>query len=530
MLKILITGGNGNIAKIIKRNLSSETYEITNLSRNDLNVLNLQDIKNYLTINKFDILVHTAILGGRRTKEETGEVTHLNLLMLENLLTFAYRFKMIINFDSAAIYDRSTDILNRKERDLFTIPTDYYGFSKYVIYKRSLQYLNMYNFRIFNIFHANEEPDRFIKKCFLAKETNSVIDIFEDKYFDFVYEDDFIKIIKFYFDNTYTQSNLKKTINICYEQKYKLSDIAKHILTNKTNINIISNSNDKNYSGDFSTLKTLNLNFLGLEDSLKMYENKLENIKDEELKNIFIDNKIDYTKVKFIVFSIPKSGSESIYQSLKHKYNIQEYEILKFHSIVELKAIDSRFGKYTVLQIVMFIEKYSIHTKIYIFSSYRTPCERFVSFFYHNNKVYNLNRNLNQYVDLNHLLSATNNPNSSEYTAYQDVFVDLYEKQFNINLDKYYYNTLKGYCKINYTNKISWIFTNLKDLNKCFRNLKYTDDIFDNLTIQIKNVNTTNEYLNLKTKITFNKDCLKYFYSKEKKAINFYKLYFPIQT
>ena len=89
--------------------------------------------------------------------------------MLENLLKFADNFKMILNFDSGAIYDRSTDILNRCENELYTIPTDYYGFSKYLIYQRSLQYTHFYNLRIFNIFHANEEPDRFIKSCFIAK-------------------------------------------------------------------------------------------------------------------------------------------------------------------------------------------------------------------------------------------------------------------------------------------------------------------------------------------------------------------------
>jgi GDP-L-fucose synthase len=275
-MKILVTGGNGNIAKIIHRNLSSENYEITNLSRQDLNVLNLTDIKEYLEKNQFDILVHTAILGGRRTKEETGEVTHLNLIMLENLLSFSDKFKMIFNFDSAAIYDRSTDILNRKESELFTIPTDYYGFSKYVIYKRSLQYHNMYNFRIFNIFHSQEEPDRFIKKCFFAKKNNLTIDIFEDKYFDFVYEDDFVKIIKYYFDNVDSQINLKKTINICYEKKYKLSDIANFILEDKTKVNIINKTiSNKNYSGDFSELKTLNIDLQGLESCLKIYETKI---------------------------------------------------------------------------------------------------------------------------------------------------------------------------------------------------------------------------------------------------------------
>jgi nucleoside-diphosphate-sugar epimerase len=272
-MKILVTGGNGNIAKMIKTNLSSPTYEITNLSRNDLNVLNQFDIEKYLTENNFDILLHTAILGGRRTKEENGDVTHNNLLMLENLLTFSDKFKMIINFDSAAIYDRNTDILNRKETDMYTIPTDYYGFSKYLIYQRSLQYNNMYNFRIFNIFHANEEPDRFIKSCFNAKKNNTQVTIFEDKYFDFVYENDFIKIIQYYFDNAETPEKLIKTINICYEKKYKLSEIAKLIINDSSKIDIMnSTQSNKNYSGDNTSLKSLNIELSGLERSLQIYQ------------------------------------------------------------------------------------------------------------------------------------------------------------------------------------------------------------------------------------------------------------------
>lgn len=273
-MKILITGGRGNIAKIIKNNLGN-VYEICNPSREELNVLSVDEIEKYLEKNDFDVLVHTAILGGRRTKEETGEVTHINLIMWENLLRFAGKFKMIINFDSAAIYDRSTDILNRKECDLFTIPTDYYGFSKYVIHKRSLQYENVYNFRIFNIFHANEEPDRFIRSCFNAKKNNTEVTIFEDKYFDFVYEDDFVKIIKYYFDNTITnQKSLEKTINICYKEKYKLSDIAKMIVGDDDKIKIHSGVTKRNYSGDGTLLLSLSsLDLDGLEKSLDKYEN-----------------------------------------------------------------------------------------------------------------------------------------------------------------------------------------------------------------------------------------------------------------
>jgi dTDP-4-dehydrorhamnose reductase len=42
-MKILITGGNGNIAKIIKNKLVY-LYDITNLGRTELNILSYEDI------------------------------------------------------------------------------------------------------------------------------------------------------------------------------------------------------------------------------------------------------------------------------------------------------------------------------------------------------------------------------------------------------------------------------------------------------------------------------------------------------
>jgi nucleoside-diphosphate-sugar epimerase len=118
-MKILITGGNGNIAKIIAKNLSSE-YDITLITRNDFDLLDELSVSNYLMDKEFDVLIHTAIKGGRRTKEETGQVVYENLIMFENLMKYNHKFKLIINFDSGAIYDRSTDIYCRKEEELKT--------------------------------------------------------------------------------------------------------------------------------------------------------------------------------------------------------------------------------------------------------------------------------------------------------------------------------------------------------------------------------------------------------------------------
>jgi nucleoside-diphosphate-sugar epimerase len=269
-MKILITGGNGNIAKMIKSHLSNE-FSITSITRNDFDMLDCKSVENYLLNNTFDVLIHTAIKGGRRTKEENGDVVHQNLLMFENIIKFADKFKLILNFDSGAIYDRSTDILLRKEDELFTIPTDYYGFSKYLIYKRTLQYKNIINLRIFNIFHGQEEPDRFIKACFIAEKNKTEVNIFEDKYFDFVYENDFIKIIRYCINHHDTFENMDKTFNISYNTKYKLSDIAKLIVNDHNKIIVKKTENCNSYCGDNTALQNMNIEFDGLEQSLQLY-------------------------------------------------------------------------------------------------------------------------------------------------------------------------------------------------------------------------------------------------------------------
>ena len=274
MLKVLITGGNGNIAKIIKNNLNS-LYDIHNPSRVELNLLDMNNINSYMNNKQFDILIHTAICGGRRTKEDSDDIVNKNVIMFENMMKYNKHFKMIINLDSGATYNRNSDIMERKEDDIYDTPTDYYGLSKYTIYLKTLDYDNIYNFRIFNIFHINEEDDRFIKNCYISNKNNIPLTIFEDKYFDFVYEDDFITILNYYLYNINNLDKLDKTINISYEKKYKLSEIASLINNN----NVILKESSNNYCGDNSRLRKLNLPLLELETSIKKYIKLLDSKK-----------------------------------------------------------------------------------------------------------------------------------------------------------------------------------------------------------------------------------------------------------
>ena len=66
-------------------------------------------------------------------------------------------------------------------------------------------------------------------------------------------------------------------MNICYNQKYKLSDIANLILKNDKQISILKENSCFNYSGNGDKLEKLNLDLDGLEVSLQKYNNRFFN-------------------------------------------------------------------------------------------------------------------------------------------------------------------------------------------------------------------------------------------------------------
>ena len=271
-MHILITGGNGNLATILKTSLSS-LHNVEAPGRAEMNMLDIDSMKQYLQNKTFDVVIHTAIQGGRRTRPDTHEDVYNNMLILENLLWFKDNFKMILNMDSGAIYNRAEDMFKRKETDIHSIPKDYYGFSKYMIYQRGLACDNFFNMRIFNIFHETEEPDRFIARCVNIAKNGGVLEIYENKYFDFFYKDDFVSVVKYYIDNVGNKERLFKTLNLSYEEKHTLADIAKMIIGDNAEKQIIVH-NDKrehNYCGDNSLLKSMSVELVGLLGGLQKY-------------------------------------------------------------------------------------------------------------------------------------------------------------------------------------------------------------------------------------------------------------------
>jgi dTDP-4-dehydrorhamnose reductase len=85
MVRILITGGKGYIAQAIFNALQNE-YDITLISKDDFDLIDTEATNQWFQNKQFDVLIHTAVVGGNRLNPEDNTTIKSNLQMWENLL------------------------------------------------------------------------------------------------------------------------------------------------------------------------------------------------------------------------------------------------------------------------------------------------------------------------------------------------------------------------------------------------------------------------------------------------------------
>lgn len=266
-MKILLTGSNGYLAKNLAKYFSK--YELTCVSRKDFDLRDTAAVNSFFKGKYFDVVIHCAILGGNRLIDDSKDIVYDNVRLAMNLMLNSRSFGKIIHFGSGAELDRSKNI-SKSNCSLFKeLPEDPYGFSKNIIARLLSNYDNTYNLRIFNVFAEDEAERRMIKGNILNYINKKDIIIHQDREMDFMYIDDFIKVIDKYVNNEL----IIREFDCIYEKKYKLSDIA-NLINNlseyKVDIKIIEKNLGNSYSGWYSNS---GIDFIGLEGGLKrVYE------------------------------------------------------------------------------------------------------------------------------------------------------------------------------------------------------------------------------------------------------------------
>jgi nucleoside-diphosphate-sugar epimerase len=263
-MKILITGGNGFIARNIKNKFNFA--QTICLNRKDLDLTNQDNTDIFFKNNFFDVVIHTATVGGSRLESDDKNWVYANLLMYQNINKNQKSFSKLINLTSGAELDRRYNINGESVFDRY--PIDPYGLSKNLISRAGFFNDKFFNLRIYNVFNHDELPSRMISNSILNNLKHKDIIIHQDKYMDFFHINDLIHVLKFYCQT----NDLPKNLDCSYDKMKKLSDIS-NIINKigdfKSKI-IIEQSNLANsYCGDPRILSKLNLNLMGIEMSIK---------------------------------------------------------------------------------------------------------------------------------------------------------------------------------------------------------------------------------------------------------------------
>ena len=252
-MKILITGANGYIGRSLL-SFYKNRVDLVYLSRDILDLSNKHNTTKWFEDKEFDIVLHTAISGGNRIKVDTEVEYTNNVKMIDNLYQHKDKFSKLISFGSGAEY---------------TDKESYYGKSKIYISDVINSIPGWCNLRIYGLFDHNEKNQRFIKSNILRYIHSQPIEIYENKYMDFIYMEDFLSIV----DEVMRREDIK-TMDCVYDKKYTLLDIAG--LINQLGTHKVSIINQQKRGIDYIGIPSLKMDYIGLEQGIRRAYERIE--------------------------------------------------------------------------------------------------------------------------------------------------------------------------------------------------------------------------------------------------------------
>jgi nucleoside-diphosphate-sugar epimerase len=197
-MRVCVLGANGFVGKNLCRGTS--WFGVT---REDVNLLNQEDVQKYFDTHVYDVVVHCAVVGGSRLEKDASDVLYKNILMFENVAS-VFKGKMIYFSSGAALRGNP--------------PTDPYGLSKWLIDRRIETIPDAHSLRIWGCYGPGELPTRFSAMC--ARDGHVVIE--QDRYFDFIDVEDVRRIVGEYVRGGRTD----KVYDLVYHEKLLLSQWA----------------------------------------------------------------------------------------------------------------------------------------------------------------------------------------------------------------------------------------------------------------------------------------------------------------
>lgn len=273
-MNILLTGSGGFIGRHLKDYLS-RFYNVLAPRSADLDLLNEQEVNAFFSANKVDFIIHSAAVGVRiRPDIAPSEIVQPNVQMFFHLAKHASASCPMIIFGSGAEYDKSRPISFVKEESFGSfIPSEPYGYSKYLISKEIEKASSIVNLRLFGVYGDGEDSSR-VTTCIIRDYLEGrPISLNQDVVFHFIYIDDLCRIVAAFIK----QFPCEKNINIVPSQAVSISELARIVngfSDKKSEIVFKKSGLNNEYTGDNSLLvQLLNPSFTSYEEGMRrMYD------------------------------------------------------------------------------------------------------------------------------------------------------------------------------------------------------------------------------------------------------------------
>jgi GDP-L-fucose synthase len=264
--KILLLGGTGVVGNYLKDTLCNK-YEVFAPTRQQLNLLDIDDVKYFFKNNYFDTVINCAANTDSKMTTFNDQAFKDNVAMFNHVWLQREHYNKLINFGSGGEFDRSQNIFNATEEMLLQrTPADHYGMSKNIISRTIFESDNCYTLRLFGVFGSNEPEHRLLKRVL----SGEAIEL-EDKYFDYYYIEDILPVVCNYID----KKPKFKDVNLVYPTKILLSYFVREFckIHDLDDSNITINpQRGLNYTGDSTRWQELRINDIGYLEGLKRYK------------------------------------------------------------------------------------------------------------------------------------------------------------------------------------------------------------------------------------------------------------------
>jgi GDP-L-fucose synthase len=253
-MKLLITGGSG----FIGRNLAQQyapRFEVAAPSRAELDLLDAATVRDYLDRHRFDAVIHAATERSNRGMVSGPELLERNCRMFFNLARNSQAFDRMLFLSSGAVYGREHWRPSMHE-DYFDahVPTDDYGFSKYVCAKAAESMGRVYELRLFGVFGPHEDwRVRFISNACCRAVWGLPVIVRRNVRFDYLDVQDLGWIL----ENFLVKRPQHRQYNVCTGRSLDLVTLAQTVVraSGKDLPIVVKNDGMGNeYSGDASRM------------------------------------------------------------------------------------------------------------------------------------------------------------------------------------------------------------------------------------------------------------------------------------